>query len=252
MIKDENKAYKSIENASKYILRLKDQKEKDFLADAYSRQKDAIFNPEINLERLKNPTKKHKFNLNESVKRLYSGKGVKHKNYHYDSCPNQVFIRENPFVREKMHGVDGYMDASSVRLHNGQGFADPDLRVHEQAFKNYSREGFLPHDHFGYKPKDYHPSSVEGSPAYKEGAKRDRIELVHAVKLKPLREDHRVGASHKNDYEVNLDTKGIVGRQRDKVNGYERTGKVYYGEVGSGIGRKGDKARRYNFLKSLG
>lgn len=127
-----------------------DNTEKEMLAKACETQQNHVLKNEQAIEVNPDDYKPKKFNLNDSVKRLHKGLGAKKRGNHYDCVPNGVFVRENPFVRERLYAYTSEkgwpekaknLDVAVYRLHHGRKEADDELIIHDQPFKNYSREG---------------------------------------------------------------------------------------------------------------
>lgn len=151
-IEDDKKAFRAVQNARKFLEKLpEDHDQLQTLNDACENQQTIVLNngPVISIdpEVYEKPTDSKKFNLNESVKRLHNGVGARKRGNHFDCVPNGVFVRENPFVRERLYkyaksGSDvKNMDIMMERLHHGRKEIDQELIIHDQPFKNYTREG---------------------------------------------------------------------------------------------------------------
>lgn len=70
------------------------------------------------------------FDINQSVLRLHEGKSNRTKEFTYDNVPNLVFIRENPYVRERLF-QKGELKKSIERLYEGRmGTFERDLIMH--------------------------------------------------------------------------------------------------------------------------
>lgn len=93
------------------------------------------------------------FNLEESTNRLYKGESNKVSGYGYDNVPTGFYIRENPYVREKLFQGQG-IDKSVERLYSGKHNFDADLEVHQQPFINYSRTGKILRNYEIFDQKD--------------------------------------------------------------------------------------------------